>query len=379
MSVTENDVVEALRTIKYPGFTRDIVSFGVVQDVRVLDGRVAFRLQVGPGNPGVLEDIERVARQAVEALAGVASVDIHTGASPGAPPRVVPGASLESELLPGVRHTVAVASGKGGVGKSTVAVNLAVALARRGVATGLLDADVYGPSIPLMMGTDERPRLQSGSRRIVPFERYGVRFMSLGFLVDKEAAVIWRGPMVMKALTQLLGDVAWGPLDVLVVDLPPGTGDAQLTLSQKVRLAGAIIVTTPQDVALADAIKGVAMFRKVDVPILGMVENMSEFTCPHCGGRSSIFGHGGGKAEALRLSVPFLGELPLDPAIRAGGDTGTPVVAADPTSVPSLAFLDMASSVLAALGEHERAEQPSATGGLLGWLRRGGAAPEGGA
>jgi ATP-binding protein involved in chromosome partitioning len=258
-------------------------------------------------------------------------------------------------VLPGVKHTVAVASGKGGVGKSTVAVNLAVALARRGVRAGLLDADIYGPSIPLMMGTDERPALDSLGR-IVPFERYGVRYMSLGFLVDKDAAVIWRGPLVMKAISQLLSQVDWGELDVLVVDLPPGTGDAQLTLSQKVRLSGAVIVTTPQDVALADAIKGVAMFRKVGVGVLGIVENMSSFACPHCGGRTDVFGHGGGRREAERLEVPFLGEIALDPAVREGGDRGRPVVAVDPDSHASAAFHALAASVVEAL---DGGENPS--------------------
>src|SRR5262249_15038745 len=240
-----------------------------------------------------------------------------------------------------------------GVGKSTVAVNLAVALARRGARVGLLDADIYGPSIPLMMGTDAPPEIDPDGRGIVPFTRFGVRFMSLGFLLPKDTAVIWRGPMVMKAIEQLLRDVAWGELDVLVVDMPPGTGDAQLTLSQKVRLSGAVIVTTPQDVALADAIKGVAMFRKVDVPVLGIVENMSYFACPHCGGRSDIFGHGGGRREAERLGVPFLGEVPLDAAIREGGDRGRPVVAEAPDSPLAQAFLDVAVRVESALAEGE--------------------------
>jgi ATP-binding protein involved in chromosome partitioning len=214
--------------------------------------------------------------------------------------------------------------GKGGVGKSTVAVNLAIGLAQKGARVGLLDADIYGPSIPLMMGVDERPDIDPSGRSIVPFDRFGVRFMSLGFLVDKDAAVIWRGPMVMKAIEQLLRDVLWGELDVLVVDMPPGTGDAQLTLSQKVNLSGAVIVTTPQDVALADAIKGVAMFRKVGVPVLGIVENMSFFHCPHCGNRTDVFGHGGGRREATRLEAPFLGEIPWMPRSgrRGRGATG---------------------------------------------------------
>jgi ATP-binding protein involved in chromosome partitioning len=286
-------------------------------------------------------------------------------------PGPAPGA-LDAALLPGVIHTIAIASGKGGVGKSTVAVNLAVGLAQRGARVGLLDADIYGPSIPIMMGTDERPEIDASGRTIKPFDRWGVRFMSLGFLVDRDAAVIWRGPMVMKAIEQLLRDVAWGELDVLVVDMPPGTGDAQLTLSQKVRLSGAVIVTTPQDVALADAIKGVAMFRKVGVPVLGIVENMSSFHCPHCGNRTDVFGHGGGRREAARLEAPFLGEIPLDASIREGGDAGRPVVVADPASTISGSFLSVADKVLHALGgDADGSGADVEGGGLIGWLRRG--------
>jgi ATP-binding protein involved in chromosome partitioning len=259
---------------------------------------------------------------------------------------------------------VAVASGKGGVGKSTVAVNLGVALAQGGWRVGLLDADIYGPSIPLMMGVDEQPRLDDEGVRIVPFERHGLRFMSLGFLVDKRSAVIWRGPMVMKAVDQLLRDVAWGDLDILVVDMPPGTGDAQLTLSQRVRLAGAVIVTTPQDVALADAVKGVAMFRKVGVPVLGIVENMSFFSCPHCGERTDIFGHGGGRAEAGRSGVPFLGEIPLHLSIRDSGDTGQPIVASAPDSDPATRFRGIAARVRESL-----TSEPDDAGGWFARLR----------
>jgi ATP-binding protein involved in chromosome partitioning len=373
MPVTEAEVLRALSGVKYPGFTRDIVAFDVVKDLAVKDGAVSFRIELGAGNPAVAGTIEREARAAVTKLAGVTSVAIRLASkaqAPGPPPPTAPGA-LDAELLPGVRHTIAVASGKGGVGKSTVAVNLAVGLSQRGARVGLLDADIYGPSIPLMMGVDERPTIDPTGRSIVPFDRFGVRFMSLGFLVDKNDAVIWRGPMVMKAIEQLLRDVAWGDLDVLVVDMPPGTGDAQLTLSQKVRLSGAVIVTTPQDVALADAIKGVTMFRKVGVPILGIVENMSFFHCPHCGGRTEVFGHGGGSREAARLETPFLGEIPLDAAIREGGDSGRPVVTADPASPLTAAFLSLADKVLAALGAGDDATPDAAGGGVMGWLKRG--------
>jgi ATP-binding protein involved in chromosome partitioning len=373
MPVTEADVLQALSRVPYPGFTRDIVTFGAVQDLAVTEGAVSFRIELGPGNPAVAATIERDARAALLALAGVTSVTIRVAA---APPTARPGATsapgaLDDALLPQVRHTIAVASGKGGVGKSTVAVNLAIGLAARGARAGLLDADIYGPSIPLMMGVDEGPTLDPGTGSILPFERFGVRFMSLGFLVPKDAAVIWRGPMVMKAIDDLLRKVAWGELDVLVVDMPPGTGDAQLTLSQKVRLSGAVIVTTPQDVALADAIKGVAMFRKVGVPILGIVENMSYFHCPHCGKSADVFGHGGGRREAARLEAPFLGEIPLDAAIREGGDTGRPVVSADPTSPLSAAFLGVADKVIQALDGPDADGTGSSPGGVFGWLKRG--------
>jgi len=377
MPITNADVLRALAGVIYPGFTRDIVAFDVVKDLAVDDGAVAFRIELGPGNPAVLGTIEREARAALVVLPGVKSVAIRvtSAASPaaspsGSRPAPAPGV-LDAELLPGVKHTIAVASGKGGVGKSTVAVNLAVGLAHRGARVGLLDADIYGPSIPLMMGVDERPTIDATGRSILPFDRFGVRFMSLGFLVDKDAAVIWRGPMVMKAIEQLLRDVAWGELDILVVDMPPGTGDAQLTLSQKVRLSGAVIVTTPQDVALADAIKGVTMFRKVGVPILGIVENMSFFHCPQCGSRSDVFGHGGGRREADRLEAPFLGEIPLDAAIREGGDAGRPVITVDPASTLSGVFLSLADKVLRALRGDADQQPDAAEGGVVGWLKRG--------
>jgi ATP-binding protein involved in chromosome partitioning len=371
--VTEADVLRALSGVKYPGFTRDIVTFGVVKDLSVQGGTVSFRIELGPGNPAVAGTIEREARAALAALPGVETVAIRLAAQaptaeprPGPPPGV-----LDAGLLPGVKHTIAVASGKGGVGKSTIAVNLAIGLAQRGARVGLLDADIYGPSIPLMMGVDDRPTIDPTGRSILPFDRFGVRFMSLGFLVDKDAAVIWRGPMVMKAIEQLLRDVAWGELDVLVVDMPPGTGDAQLTLSQKVRLSGAVIVTTPQDVALADAIKGVMMFRKVGVPILGIVENMSFFHCPQCGTRTDVFSHGGGQREAARLEAPFLGEIPLDASICEGGDSGRPVVTRDPATALTEAFRALADKILQALGA-EDGDTPDTQGrGVLSWLKRG--------
>ena len=354
MGLTTERVLEALKSVPYPGFRRDVVSFGTVKDVRVDGGDVQLRLELGAGNPGVAEQLRQDVGKALQALEGVTSVRIDVGAAAppsglrmvgSAPPPAAPAGILDPGLLPGVQYTLAVASGKGGVGKSTVAVNLGVALARDGARVGLMDADIYGPSIPLMMGVDEQPRLDPEGRKIVPFERHGLRFMSLGFLVDRRSAVIWRGPMVMKAIEQLLRDVAWGELDYLVVDMPPGTGDAQLTLCQKVKLSGAVIVTTPQDVALADAIKGVAMFRKVGVPLLGMVENMSYFACPHCSERTDVFGHGGGRAEAAKLEVPFLGEVPLHPSIRDSGDSGRPIAASAPDSEPARPFVEISRKV----------------------------------
>ena len=248
-----------------------------------------------------------------------------------------------------MRFKVAVASGKGGVGKSTVAANLALALERVGHRVGLMDSDIYGPSQQMMMGIDEKPYVNEANQ-IVPIERYGVKVMSLGFLMDVDQPVIWRGPMVMKAVEQFLQDVAWGALDFLVIDLPPGTGDAQLTLTQKIHLSGAVIVTTPQDVSLIDARKGLAMFQKVNVPLLGIVENMSYYLCPKCGNREEIFKHGGGKRTAEELHVPFLGEIPLDPKIAIGGDAGRPIVAGEPKSAVTEAYLRIAEAIVKTLG-----------------------------
>lgn len=344
------DVLRVLREVPYPGFSRDIVSFGIVKDLRVESRDVHVRLELGPGNPAVAGTLELSVRRAIEAIPGVGRVAVHVGAAAAAPRGTAPGATRlpAAGLLPGVRHVVAVASGKGGVGKSTVAVNLAVALGRLGARSGLLDADIYGPSIPLMLRPEETPRIEAGADKPLgpALTSHGVRFMSIGFLVPPDSALVWRGPLVIKALEQLMGDVDWGELDVLVVDLPPGTGDVALTLSQKVRLSGAVVVTTPQDVALADAVKAVTMFRKVEVPILGIVENMSFFTCGHCGHRTEIFGHGGGGAWAGRLGVPLLGEIEIDPALRDGGDRGMPIVASAPDSPRSKAFLEIARQVL---------------------------------
>ncbi|NIM01508.1 MAG: P-loop NTPase [Acidobacteria bacterium] len=369
MGVDRDFVLDRLKTVPYPGFTRDIVTAGVVSVVEVDDHGVVVRLDLPQASEGVEEKIRRSIVQALGPDVPSEQVRFAVSETPpsaalhvlGSRPSAAQAGSADAGLIPEVRHVVAVASGKGGVGKSTVAVNLACALARLGHTVGLLDADVYGPSIPLMLGLPgERPRLDASGKRLIPFERYGVRFMSLGFLVEPETAVIWRGPMVMKALEQLLRDVVWGALDYLVIDLPPGTGDAQLTLTQRIQLSGAVIVSTPQDVALADAVKGVAMFRKVNVPILGLVENMSFFECPHCSERTDIFAHGGARERAAALGVPFLAELGLDPELRRSGDAGAPIVDADPDSTTARVFERLATSVAGALGA-----APEAAPGLV--------------
>ena len=350
--LTEEKVLDVLKTVRFPGLSRDIVSFGFVKDLAVGGGNVSFRLEVQTSSPRAAEEIERDATERLRSLPGVNAVTIRLDVrEPGpAPPRGAVGVPpADAALLADVRFKIAVASGKGGVGKSTVAANLALAFSRLGSRVGLMDSDIYGPSQQMMMGIDEKPFLNEGNQ-IVPIERFGVRVMSLGFLMDVDQPVIWRGPMVMKAVEQFLQDVSWGKLDFLVVDLPPGTGDAQLTLTQKIHLSGAVIVTTPQDVALIDARKGLAMFQKVNVPVLGIVENMSYFLCPKCGHREEIFKHGGGERTAKKLNVPFLGAIPLDPAVAIGGDAGVPIVAAEPDSSVTHAFLRIAETIQQRLG-----------------------------
>ncbi|HUB96727.1 MAG TPA: iron-sulfur cluster carrier protein ApbC [Stellaceae bacterium] len=363
MSVTENAVLEALRTVKDPERGQDIVTLGIVGGVQVREGHVAFALEVPRERAPQLEPLRKAAEQAVEALPGVLSVSavLTAEAAPrgqrraeARTPAQAQHAQTQKPLVPGVRAIVAVASGKGGVGKSTTAVNLALALHAIGHTVGVLDADIYGPSMPRMLGISGRPRMADG-KRLEPMSNYGIKCMSMGFLVPEDTPMIWRGPMVMSALQQMLRDVDWGNLDVMVVDMPPGTGDAQLTMAQQVPLAGAVIVSTPQDIALLDARKGLNMFRKVDVPVLGIVENMSYFLCPHCGERSDIFSHGGARREAEALGVPFLGELPLDIAIRETSDSGRPIVVSDPDSPHAQVYRTIAERVWAALGPGERA------------------------
>lgn len=342
----ESRIWEALRKVTFPGMRRDVVSFGFVEKVAVsAQGVVSVELKVPTQNPGAGEKIRDEVRKALGSVEGATSIEVALQVVvPKSPAQAQQRAVMsDSGLLPGVRHVVAVASGKGGVGKSTVAANLAVQLGRQGHRVGLLDCDIYGPSLPTMFGITDRPRVERN--RLLPYEKYGVSLMSLGFLLPNDAPVIWRGPMVMKAIEQMLGDVTWGELDLMVIDLPPGTGDAQLTITQKVPLSGAVIVSTPQDVALIDARKGLQMFRKVNVPVLGIVENMSYFLCPHCGERTDIFKHGGAEAVARELGCPFLGAVPLDGAIVQGGDAGVPIVVAQPDGPHALAFERIAAAV----------------------------------
>jgi len=339
MQVTEKQILDSLRSIIDPDFHEDIVSLGFVKDVKVEGSAVSLRLVLTTPACPMRERFKAQAEEAVRwAFPEISTVAVTLDA-------VVPEgakAPLFENLLPQVRNTIAVASGKGGVGKSTVAANLAAALAASGARVGLLDADIYGPSMGIMLGVTEKPGIDKEKQKMLPVSAHGMLVMSLGFLVDPDTPVIWRGPMVMKAVEQLLKDVEWPELDYMIVDLPPGTGDAQLTLTQKVPLSGAVIVTTPNEVALIDARKGLAMFRKVGVPVLGIVENMSWFVCPHCQGVSDIFSRGGGERTAREMGVPFLGEVPLDPSVRRSGDSGTPVVLAAPESPVAAAFRDLA-------------------------------------
>jgi len=344
-------VRDALRTVLFPGFRRDIVTLGMVgDDIRIDGGRVVLHLRPGTERPEVLAQLRQTIDAALRALPGVGAVDLHVATADEGRGRD-PWAGRAA--LPGITHVLAVASAKGGVGKSTVATNLAVALARAGRRVGLLDADIYGPSLPMMLGTDARPTV-TPDKHIHPIEREGLALMSMGFFLDEQSPVIWRGPMVMGAIRQFLRDVAWGTLDVLVVDLPPGTGDAPLTLVQQVPVSGGVIVTTPQDVALLDVGRGIAMFAQVATPVLGIVENMSGYVCPHCGTEDPIFGSGGAERLAERFAVPVLARIPLVPAVGEAGDRGRPLVAADPTHPVSRAFAELAARVDAALGAEAR-------------------------
>jgi ATP-binding protein involved in chromosome partitioning len=338
--VTEDEIKSALMAVKYPGYSRDIVSFGLVKQISARNGAVSVSMQLTTNSPEVAQQIKAESELILKALPGVSAVHVEVKQQPGAA-RL--GGSAVQNKVPGIRRIIAVASGKGGVGKSTTSVNLACGLQHLGAKVGLLDCDIYGPSIPLMMGINERPTL-SAEEKMIPPANHGVKLMSIGFLIDGDQPVIWRGPMIMKTIQQFFQSVAWGELDFLLVDLPPGTGDAQLSLCQTVPLDGGVIVTTPQEASLGVVRKGISMFEKVNVPILGIVENMSYFTTPN-GDRVEIFGHGGGRAEAERQGIPFLGEVPIFTEIREGGDQGMPVVVSAPERPAGQAFIKIAEGL----------------------------------
>ncbi len=335
---------EAFRSVTYPGFPRDIVTLGMIAGLELLDGRVRVNLRLPGGRTEPPDDLRRDMEAALAPL-GLAC-EIRTAAPAASPPagasRAAP--TPEADLLPEVRAVLAVSSAKGGVGKSTVSTNLACAFAAAGFATGLLDADVYGPSLPILMGTEERPKA-AGGNQFHPVVRHGVKCISMGLFLDEKSPVIWRGPMVAGLLQQFLRDCVWGALDVLVIDLPPGTGDTQLTLAQQVRLDGALLVTTPQEVAVRDVVRGLRMFAQVQVPLLGVVENMSHFRCPACGAEEALFGHGGGERVAEASGLPLLARVPVEPDVRAHGDAGEPIVCAAPDSEAARIFHELATTV----------------------------------
>jgi ATP-binding protein involved in chromosome partitioning len=346
---TPQELLERLKSVKYPGFSRDIVSFGVIRDIEVSSGGVTVTMQPTTADEAVAAEIEQNVRTTLENTPGVTGpISIQRVSAPAA--RQAP---RGPQAVPGIHTVIAVASGKGGVGKSTVATNLALALASLGRRVGLMDADVYGPSIPLMLGISEKSRAGEGGR-LTPLPAHGILAISMGMFVQDDAPIIWRGPMLTKLITEFLRNCDWGELDVLVIDLPPGTGDVQLTLTQQLPITGGIVVTTPQDVALADVRRGIQMFRQVKAPILGIVENMSFHICSGCGERAEIYGHGGGAKMAQEFGVPLLGEVPLVRAIREAGDAGAPIVVREPSHPQSRAFREIAERVLVRLAEAER-------------------------
>ncbi len=400
MTVTKEDVLKNLRRIKGPDLESNIVDLNLVSEIVIHGGKVYFSITVDPSRAEELAPLREAAEKLVGEMTGVQSATVtltsdrkpgeaaqvqerspqtgngnlsrppagsgsHRVMQPGRGPgpassgRAMPDQQPQKIGVPGVKHIIAVASGKGGVGKSTTSVNLALALQANGLKTGILDADIYGPSMPRLLGISGRPEPIQGNL-LRPMKGYGLNVMSMGFLVEEDTPMIWRGPMVMSALSQMLKEVLWGDLDIMVVDMPPGTGDAQLTMAQQVPLAGAIIVSTPQDLALIDARKGLNMFRRVDVPVLGIIENMSYFTCPHCGERSDIFGHGGAKSEAEKLRIPFLGEIPLHMDIRVRSDAGQPVVVSDPDSEHTTIYRDIARRVWDEIQNNVKGAQPAA-------------------
>lgn len=343
--VSQNAILDALRAVKYPGYSRDIVSFGMVREVNAANGAVSVSLHLSSANAGAVQEIKTEIERVIKGLSGVSQVFVEVKMPPGGQPPAGKNPFDSQARVPGFKRIIAIASGKGGVGKSTCAVNLACALHNAGANVGLLDCDIYGPSVPLMMGVHEKPTVNQ-QERLVPPIGHGVKVMSIGLLLTDDQPVIWRGPMITKTIQQFLQAVDWGELDFLLVDLPPGTGDAQLSLCQTVPLDGGVIVTTPQEASLGVVRKGVAMFQKVNVPILGIVENMSYFTAPN-GERVEIFGHGGGKQEAARQKVPFLGEIPIFTEIREGGDSGMPIVVSAPNHPAGKAFAEVAKQLQA--------------------------------
>ena len=346
--LNEDQIRAALRQVKFPGFNRDIVSFGLVKSISITGNNDAtIALHIVTRDEAAPAQIKRDTAAALGALPGIGLIDVQitTERPQQAPSSNAPGAAPPAApKLPGIKHIIAIGSGKGGVGKSTVAVNLAAALAQLNQHVGLLDADIYGPSIPKMLGTGERPTISDD--KLDPVEKFGLKIMSMALLLDNDQPVVWRGPMVHKAVQEFTHAVNWGTLDILLVDLPPGTGDVQLSLAQIIALDGGVVVTTPQDVALEVARRGIAMFEKVNVKLLGIIENMSFYVCPHCGKHDDVFGHGGGRREAARLHAPFLGEVPLFTDIRVCGDKGQPIVIAEPQSPPAIAFRHCAEALL---------------------------------
>ncbi len=371
--VNEDIILDALRSISVEGAMVDLVATGMVSGIVIKDGHIGFSLEIDPEDAEAIQPLRIAAENAVAALDGVLSASaMLTAHKKDAPVQQAPQSGQPQSGHPqsghpqsgqppsgqGIMHqpathVIAVASGKGGVGKSTTAINLALAIKAMGKSVGILDADIYGPSLPRLTGVTTKPKAEGN--KLIPIEAHGLKVMSIGFLMEEDAPTIWRGPMVMSALEQMLKDVAWGALDVLIIDMPPGTGDAQLTLSQRAKLAGAVIVSTPQDLALIDARKGLNMFHKVGVPVLGLIENMSYFICPSCGDRSDIFGHGGAEAEAAKLGLPFLGHIPLEMDIRANADAGTPIVVSQPNSPHAAVYHKIAAAVMANASAETRA------------------------